>query len=72
MTMGRGGDGFYLPRPRHSHILTRYLPIPSGDEKSIFILIPTPSSQWIIFLIKIKVFFSPERNVIMYYLTKRR
>jgi len=33
MTMGWGGDGFYLPR-------THTLPLPRGDEKLNYITVP--------------------------------
>jgi len=70
MTMRRGGEWFYLLRPHTLLTYTYPLPYPyptgminqiaSPSSTGSGIPTPFPSSQWIILLIKIKVFFSPQ------------
>jgi len=83
MAMGWNGDEFYLPR---FHTLLSYIYLlpypysagirnrissPSSSPTSSGISAPSPSSYWTIFLIKIKIFFRPECNVVMHYQLKR-
>lgn len=74
--MGWGEDEFYLPRPHTIFSNTYPLPYPYSAEmrNRISSMSPTglgipasfPSLKWIIFfLLKIKVFFIPERKVVM-------
>ena len=82
MTMGRGGDEFYISNP-HTLLSCNYpllYPYPSGKRNRISTMSPTgsgipapsPSPQWInFFLIKIKAFFMLERIVAIHYPKKR-
>ena len=81
MAMGRTGNGFYLPRIHTLLPFTYRLPCPYPTGMRNWISSPSPTGSSIpalypfptvdIFLIKIKVFFNPERNLVMHYPEKR-
>jgi len=83
MTMGRGGNAFYLSRPHTLFSYTYSLPYPYPILIYLLVTLlipfsdgfmcppPIPIPQWIIFINKNKGIFQPRRNiVVMQYIVK--